>query len=351
MRVWIDITNSPHVLFFKPIIDDLHLGGHEVFVTARDYAQTVPLLEQKGIEYTLFGKHRGGSSVAKGLGFVSRSTSLTHYAAGKRFDVAFSHNSNDMSVAARFLNLPLLMVHDYEHANLSYAVNARLATRILVPEAIPTAAIVKHGAAHTKVGHFPGLKEHVYLQPDSPAEDLRESLGAGPDTVLVVVRPPATMSAYHNFENELFDAVIERIGTLDNVVAVILPRTREQATALTTKLPANAKIPEHVLETVSLIKSADLLISAGGTMNREAAVLGTPAYTIFAGKQGAVDDDLIKRGLLKRAEKPEDIDFVRKRPGQGWRVENRELIIHELLDIAKPPARPKIGRSRAEHGR
>lgn len=343
MRVWIDVTNSPHVLFFEPIIADLHRGGHEVFVTARGYAQTVPLLKQKHIEYTLIGRHRGAVTLAKALGLVTRSAQLTHFAAGKRFDVAFSHNSNDMSVAAAMLGIPLLMVHDYEHANLSYAINARLATRILVPEAIPTSAIVAHGAKSQNVGHFPGLKEHVYLSPDSPGEDMRPELGAGPDSVLVVVRPPATMSAYHRFENELFDAVMQRIGALDNVVAVVLPRTAEQAAALGPTLPANARIPEHVLETVSLIKSADVLISAGGTMNREAAVLGTPAYTIFAGKQGAVDDDLIARGLLKRAEAAEEIQFVRKTPGSGWRVENREIIVHELLEIARQHASRRHG--------
>jgi uncharacterized protein len=335
MRIWIDVTNSPHVLFFAPIIDDLHAGGHEVLVTARDYAQTRPLLAQKGIEHTLIGRHRGAASGAKALGLVSRSTQLTRWAAGKHFDVAFSHNSNDLAIAAWLLGLPHLVVHDYEHAKVSYAVNARLATRILVPEAIPTSAIVAHGAKPLHVGHFPGLKEHVYLSPESSGEDLRESLGADRRTVLAVVRPPATMSAYHQFENELFDAVLGYIGTRDDVVAIVLPRTPQQAAAIAPKLPANAKIPEHVLETVSLIKSADLIISAGGTMNREAAVLGTPAYTIFAGTQGAVDEDLIDRGLLKRAEKPEDIEFVRKRQGRGWRVENRDLIIHELLDIAR----------------
>ena len=333
MRIWIDITNSPHVLFFAPIIDDLHAGGHEVFVTARDYAQTVPLLEQKGIEYTLIGRHRGAATGAKALGLLSRSTRLAAFGGRKHMDVAFSHNSNDLSVAAWMLSLPHLIVHDYEHANLSYAVNARLATRILVPDAIPTSAIVAHGARELRVGHFPGLKEHVYLSPDSPGEDLRESLGAGPGQVLVVMRPPATMSAYHQFENELFDAVLARIGRTENVVCVVLPRTPEQAAEIAAKLPANAKIPDHVLETVSLIKSADLVISAGGTMNREAAVLGTPAYTIFAGEQGAVDDDLIARGLLKRAETADDIELVRKTPGRGWAVENRDIIIHELLNL------------------
>jgi predicted glycosyltransferase len=335
MKIWIDITNSPHVLFFEPIIADLHAGGHEVSVTARDYAQTVPLLQQKGIEATIIGEHQGSSTFAKAMGLASRSTRLMAFALGKRFDVAFSHNSNDLSVAASLLGLPHLIVHDYEHAKLSYAVNAKLATRILVPDSIPTQAIVAHGAKPAAVGHFPGLKEHVYLQPDSPAEDLRPSLGADSDSVLVVLRPPATMSAYHQFENELFDSVLAHIGTLENAVCVVLPRTPKQAEELGPKLPANCKMPERILETVSLIKSADLIISAGGTMNREAAVLGTPAYTIFAGEQGAVDDDLIARGLLKRAEKPEDIAYQRKEPGQGWACENRDIILDELLGIAK----------------
>ena len=335
MRIWIDITNSPHVLFFAPIIEDLQAGGHEVFVTARDYAQTVPLLEQMGIEHTLIGKHRGASTPAKALGLFVRSNALAHYATGKRFNVAFSHNSNDLSVAAWLMGVPHLIVHDYEHANLSYAVNARLATRILVPDSVPTSAIVAHGAKPSHVGHFPGLKEHVYLSPDSPGEDLRKSLGATGKKVLAVLRPPATMSAYHQFENELFDAVLEHIGAREDVVCIVLPRTPEQAVKLAPKLPKNATIPTYILETVSLIKSADLIVSAGGTMNREAAVLGTPAYTIFAGEQGAVDDDLIDRGLLKRAEKAEDIALVRKTPGEGWDVHNRDIIIDEMLAIAR----------------
>ena len=163
MRVWIDITNSPHALFFDPIIRDLSDAGHEVSVTARDYAQTVDLLAQKGIQYSLIGRHRGANTSAKAVGLLSRSTALIAYGRGKRFDVAFSHNSNDLAVAAWMLRIPHLVVHDYEHAKTSYAVNARLATRILVPDAIPTAAIVAHGARPEKVGHFPGLKEHVYL--------------------------------------------------------------------------------------------------------------------------------------------------------------------------------------------
>jgi len=336
MRIWIDITNSPHALFFDPIIRDLHAAGHEVSVTARDYAQTVELLAQRKIEYTLIGRHRGAKSSAKAVGLLSRSVALVSYARRRRFDVAFSHNSNDLAVAARVHRIPHLIVHDYEHANASYAVNARLATRILVPEAIPTSAIVAHGAKPSKVGHFPGLKEHVYLGPDTPAMDLRAILGASSEQVLVVLRPPATMSAYHlGFGNELFSQLISAIGERSDVVGVLVPRTKAQAAELTPTLPANIHVPETVLDGPSLISSADLVISAGGTMNREAAVLGTPAYTVFAGKQGAVDDDLIRRGLLVDAHAVQDVEFVRKPHGEGWIVENRSVILDELYRLAR----------------
>ena len=336
MRIWIDITNSPHALFFDPIIRDLRVAGHEVSVTARDYAQTVDLLAQKGIDYALIGRHRGAKASAKAVGLASRSMALMAYARHKRFDVAFSHNSNDLAVAAWVLRIPHLVVHDYEHAKTSYAVNARLATRILVPEAIPAAAIVAHGARADKVGHFPGLKEHVYLGPDTPTQDLRESLGATDEQVLAVLRPPATMSAYHlGFGNELFSALISAIGDRPDVAAVLVPRTRDQAAELAPTLPANVFVPDGVLDGPSLIRSADLVISAGGTMNREAAVLGTPAYTVFAGQQGAVDNDLIRRGLLVDAREVSDVVFVRKQPARGWIVENRSEILDELYRLAR----------------
>jgi len=336
MRIWIDITNSPHALFFDPIISDLQRAGHEVSVTARDYAQTVDLLAQRSIDYTLIGRHRGANASAKAVGLLSRSAALIAYGRTQRFDVAFSHNSNDLAVAAWALRVPHLVVHDYEHAKTSYAVNARLATRILVPEAIPSASIIAHGARPQKVGHFPGLKEHVYLGADTLTEDLRDSLGAAAGQVLVVLRPPATMSAYHaGFGNELFSQLIGAIGERDDVAAVLIPRTKDQAAELAPTLPENVLVPDGVIDGPSLVRSADLVVSAGGTMNREAAVLGTPAYTVFAGKQGAVDEDLIKRGLLVDAREIADIRFVRKQPSSGWIVENRPLILDELYRLAR----------------
>ena len=336
MRVWIDITNSPHVLFFEPLVEELRAAGHEVEVTARDYAQTVGLLNAKNIEHHLIGRHRGKNRVKKAWGLVSRSITLVMFGARGRFDVAFSHNSNDLAVAAWLLRLPHLIVHDYEHANLSYAVNARLATRILVPEAIPAEAIVAHGAHPKKVGHFPGLKEHVYLSPASgKTQDVRGLLGIPDDAVLAVVRPPATMSAYHPMSNDLFTQVIARLGADERVRMVIAPRTPEQREDIAQALPSNAIILDRVFDGPSLITAADMVVSAGGTMNREAVALGTPAYTVFAGTMGAVDTDLVARGALSRVCSPEDIPIRRKNQVPGWLAENRQVILDELYSMVK----------------
>jgi len=337
MRIWIDITNSPHVLFFRPIIAALTAAGHDVVVTARDYAQTVALLDQAGILYTLIGRHRGSCFGAKAFGLITRATRLALFGWLRRFDVAFGHNSNDLAVAAWLLRIPQMTVFDYEHAGLSHKVNSRFVTRILVPEAIPVESILAHGAKCGQVGHFPGLKEHVYLSPDMPWINLRSHFGVADDGVLAVVRPPATMSAYHRFGNPLFDCVLERLGAEERAVIVVVPRTGEQRASLLGVLPPNALMPDEVFDAVSLIKSADLVISAGGTMNREAVVLGTPAYTIFAGEPGAVDMDLIRRGLMVLVEEPEDIVVRRKDTSAvpAWWVDNQRIIIKELMKLVR----------------
>ena len=137
MRAWIDLTNSPHVLVMRPVIEALERRGAEVEVTARDFAQTLGLLERFGLAHEAIGRHRGGRLAAKGLGLASRSLALARWARGRRFDVALGHGSNDITVAARLLGIPCATTFDYEWANVQHSVNCRLARRIVVPEAIP----------------------------------------------------------------------------------------------------------------------------------------------------------------------------------------------------------------------
>lgn len=334
MRVWIDITNSPHVRFFAPLIEELQRRGHEVFVTAREYAQTCDLLEDYGIPHTLIGHHRGRSLTLKAWGLLARSVGLMRFACGKSLDVAFSHASNDLAVAAWFMRIPHMMVHDYEHANLSYAVNARLSSRILVPEVIGVDAVIAHGARRERVGTFPGLKEHVYIDESvrdaAEGDALRVRLGVEADEVLAVLRTPATMSAYHRFENDLFGAVLTRLVDEPGVRVLVLPRSEEQAEALRAEFGDRLIVPAHALDGDALVVAADLVVSAGGTMNREAAVMGTPAYTVFAGTMGAVDEYLIGQGMLVEVTDPSDVRVERKQRGEGYFVDNRQVILAEL---------------------
>lgn len=337
-RVWIDLTNSPHVLFFEPIIAELEKRGARVELTARDYAQTLDLLDRHGLEHVAIGRHQGKSVARKAVGFGARALRLMMYAWPRKFDLALSFSSNDLALAAYLLRVPHIAFHDYEFTELSFRLNAHLIDCLFVPQAIPDSALAVYGIGPERVEHFPGLKEHVYLRDFTPdpavlsevcAEDERRA--ATRPRVLVTVRPPATMSAYHRFENPLFFDVLKRLGSDSNARVVVLARTLEQRRELRPLLPPNAVMPESALDGPSLIFHSDLVVSAGGTMNREAAVLGTPVYSIFRGKHGAVDADLEARGFLRRIESADEIQVKPKRRGEPYDVENLEYIVEAML--------------------
>src|SRR3954449_4372068 len=133
MRVWIDLTNSPHVLVMRPVIRALQRRGADVLVTARDFAQTLELCERHGIDAEPIGRHRGGRLAAKGVGLLSRSAALTRWARGRKFDLAIGHGSNDVSVAARLLGIRVTTAFDYEWARVQHQINCRLAHAVVVP--------------------------------------------------------------------------------------------------------------------------------------------------------------------------------------------------------------------------
>src|SRR3954451_9749610 len=231
MRVWIDLTNSPHVLALRPVVEILRADGHEVEVTARDFAQTLELCDRFGIEHTEIGRHRGGRVAAKALGLVSRSAALRRWARGRpRFDLALGHGSNDVTVAARLLRIPVTTSFDYEWATVQHNINCRLAAAVVVPEAIPIERLDRYGARR-KLHRYPGLKEEYYLSDFEPSEAVLEELGLRRDRPLGVVRTPPAVSLYHRFENPLFASVLERVAA-DDVEAVVLPRTPEQRAEL-----------------------------------------------------------------------------------------------------------------------
>jgi uncharacterized protein len=328
VRVWVDLTNSPHVLVMRPLIDAMRADGHQVEVTARDFAQTLELCQRFGIEHTAVGHHRGGRVASKALGLASRSLALARWGRGRRFDVAMGHGSNDVSVAAKLLRVPSATAFDYEWATAQHQVNCRLARAVVVPDAIPPERLERYGA-RGKIHAYPGLKEEYYLADFEPDPAVLGELGLDRERPIVVVRTPPEVSLYHRFENPLFGKVLDR---LRGTQTVVLPRTPAQRAEL-----GEFIVPEHAIDAQSLVAYADLVISAGGTMNREAVALGTPVFTTFEGRLGAVDEALLREGRLRKLDDPGQIQIERKPASEALRVRRdpRELVT--MLLAARQP--------------
>lgn len=310
MRVWIDLTNSPHVLVMRPVIEALRRRGDEVLVTARDFAQTLGLLERYRIDHTAIGHHRGGRLAAKGLGLASRSGALTRWASGRGIDLALGHGSNDVSVAAKLLRIPSVTAFDYEWARQQHHINCRLATRIVVPDVIPLERLEPYGATEAKLRRYEGLKEEYYLADFEPDPAVLGELGLDRARPIAVVRTPPAVSLYHRFDAPVFTQVLQK---LQGEQVVVLPRTDQQREELTKA--GGYIIPERAIDAPSLIAFADIVISAGGTMNREAVALGTPVWTTFEGRLGAVDERLIAEGRMRRLTDAGEIVLKRRESG------------------------------------
>ncbi len=327
MRIWVDLTNSPHVLVMRPVIAKLRERGHEVEVTARDFAQTLELCDRFGIPHTTIGRHRGGRLAAKARGLAERSLALTGWARGRRFDYALGHGSNDVMVAAKLLRIPSATTFDYEWATVQHNVNCRLARNVVVPDAIPPQRLYRYGA-RGKIRAYPGLKEEYYLADFEPDPTVLDDLGLDSAGTIAVVRTPPEVSLYHRFENDLFAGVLDRLADEQTVV---LPRTPEQRSELERR--GGFIVPKRAIDAQSLVAFADVVVSAGGTMNREAVALGTPVYTVFEGRLGAVDERLIAEGRLRRLSHPDELTVV-KRDGQraaGERVRRDPGVLVDLL--------------------
>jgi uncharacterized protein len=296
MRVWIDLANSPHVPLMEPVVQNLRGEGNEVLLTVRDHAQTLELARQRWPEVELIGGESPGARLAKGRQIAARAVALARYARKRRPDVAFSHGSYAQLLAARAARVPAATMMDYEHQPANH-LSFRLARRVIVPEAFPASALRRCGAPERKVVRYPGFKEELYLSGFEPDPGVLDELGLDPSRVIAILRPPPDGALYHRLVNERFDAVIRHAASAKGLQLIVLPRREEQA-ARYRDLPG-VRIPQHAVDGSSLVALADLVIGAGGTMNRESAVLGTPTYTVFAGELGAVDTELIRLGRMQ----------------------------------------------------
>jgi len=288
-----------HVLVLRPIIERLEAEGHEVEVTARDYAQTLALLELHGMPHTEIGQHGGASRLRKAYRLAARTSQMLVYGRGRHFDLALAHGSNDLAIAAKAFGIPEANLHDYEYAVTQHRIGCRLARRVMFPDAVPFERLERFGVTPEKYFPYPGLKEEYYLYDFEPDVDALRRLGVDEKRVVVIVRPPPDVSLYHRKSNPLFPKVLDRLGNDGDVHAVVLPRTQAQRQFIEGLRLPSLVVPPAAVEAQSLVALADLVVSAGGTMNREAAALATPVYTTYGGRLGGVDEALIRSGRLR----------------------------------------------------
>src|SRR6185436_3739426 len=331
-RIWVDLTNPAHVVVLRPLVELLEADEHEVTLTARPLSHTTELLDDWGHPYTAIGHHGGASRLGKALAAGSRTAQAFAFARGKRFDYGLAHGSTDLPPVARVLGFPNTTMFDYEWARLQHELNCRLATRVLVPDAIPAERIAPYGARPPKLVRYPGLKEEYYLADYEPEPSVLDELGLDREPVTAVVRTAPSYALYlGGSENELLPRVLRRLLD-EGAQVVVLARTDEQRSALR-ELDPELVIPERAVDGRSLAALADLVVSAGGTMIREAAVLGTPVWSIFEGRLGAVDEQLVAEGRVRLLRDPQEL-VVEQAPAVRERRGRRSPA--ELLRLAVP---------------
>jgi uncharacterized protein len=331
MRVWIDITGPAHVLVFRPLVEVLRERGAQVEITTREFSQNVELLRLHGMDAEVVGRHGGRSRLVKSATMVTRLAALVRWARPRRFDVALAHASHHLTLAARALRIASSTTFDYEYATVQHQLGCRAANVVLVPEAIPPERLEPYGVRPPKLRRYPGLKEEYYLSDFEPDASLVDALGLDRERVLVLVRPPADYALYHRNPSALVPALLERLGRDEAVQAVVLARTEEQRTEITARGLPSLVVPEHAVDAQSLIAASDLVVSAGGTMNREAVALDVPVYTTFAGKLGAVDEALLREGRLRRLTDPGELKLVKRATSGSERVRRDPARFLDLL--------------------
>jgi predicted glycosyltransferase len=335
MRVWVDFTASAHPLVFRPLVQLLESQGHEVEITAREYAQTLQLIESHGMTATVIGHHGGRSALGKAQQMRTRLKALRKWAKPRGFDLALAHGSHELAMTARRLGIPSSTTFDYEWAWLQHQLGCRAATRVVVPDSIPAERLKTYGAVPPKLQQYAGLKEEYYLADFEPNDAVLRDWSIDRRKVLVVLRPPPDVSLYHRHSNPLFPMTLEHLGRLEDVHAFVIPRTEEQRDYVKALELPSVIVPERSVDAQSLIAFSDLVVSAGGTMNREAAALGVPVYTTYGGRLGGVDEQLIRDGRLRPLTDPRALD-LHKRESDGVRVRRDPQLMLDLLLSALP---------------
>ena len=317
MRIWVDCTAAAHPLVLRPIIERLRDRGHEVEITAREYGQTVGILDRLGLEHEVVGRHGGGATAGKGArARPAQPRSSRVWARRRGFDLALAHGSVDLAVVGALLRIPLAQMQDYEYAGLQ----RQLAFRGREPGAGPRRDPGRGDAPARaprarKLFRYPGLKEDYYLadfdrRPGGRPERARgrPEDGARGRPARRPRLPPITR------DNPIYERGPRPARRRPRRASAVVIRAHRGARPRRSARRAEPSliVPEHAIDAQSLIACADLVVSAGGTMNREAVALGTPVYTIFSGRMGAVDERLIAEGPLRPLADPAALELVKR---------------------------------------
>lgn len=346
-KIWIDLENSPHVPFFKPIMEELERRGFSLLVTARDCFQVCDLADLFQVPYRRIGRHYGKHMTAKVIGLGIRTFQMIPTIIHEKPDLAISHGSRSQIIVCSLLRIPTISIFDYEYAKMGVPSFVH-PTWVMAPDVIPAGAGTKGGIRTAHVLHYPGLKEDVYAPSFRPDPSIRKKLHFDDNDIIVTIRPPATEAHYHNPESDiLLDAVFAHVGSHPQTKLILLPRTPKQERELRHKWPqlfssGKVSVPEHVVDGMDLIWFSDLVISGGGTMNREAAALGVPVYSIFRGTTGAVDKYLARTGRLTLISTQEEvrtrIALVRRNSDLLPKLADRpalQVIVENIVAIAE----------------
>ncbi len=342
MSIWIDLDNSPHAHFFPPIVRRLEEAGYDVLLTVRRFGQVEEIAQSHGLDYVVIGRHRTPHFfLTRAAATVIRALRLAIFARKNRPAIAVNHGSRAQVLAAWLLRIPVMAIYDYEfvHSELF----SRMATKLLLPETIPSVTLERLNVNMAKVIRYPGFKENVYLSGwrDSPA--VMDELKLDPGRLIITVRPPATWAHYQDpFSDVLFRALVERLRGDHDSQVIVLPRTQEQGEKLKSSYgmrSAPFQVSDRSVDALSLMALSDAVLSGGGTMAREAAIIGTPAYSLFAGKPGAVDAALERDGKLTILRKIEEVRNLRfEKSSTGIRsntadARTREVILQHIIAL------------------
>jgi uncharacterized protein len=335
-RIWVDIDNSPHVPFFLPIIAELERQGCELILTARNTYQVCDLLDFYRMPCKVVGGHYGKSKLMRVICNCSRALQLVPTIARRRPDLAVSHGSRAQVLVSKLLGIRTVMMHDYEFSTKTGFIEPDW---ILMPDVIPDHLMT---GRTDRVVKYTGIKEDVYVPRFTPDPHLRSQLGISDKTLLVTVRPPATEAHYHcASSDELFSATMQYLQEAqDDLRVVVLPRSTKQREQLKQDWGGLLRsgrmiISDRAWNGLNLIWFSDLVISGGGTMNREAAALGVPVYSIFGGKLGSVDKHLASTGRLVLIQHPNEVASkiqLRKWQRPASPETNNKSVLHGIIE-------------------